>query len=116
MAFQSVNPATEEVLDSYDEFSPAQVDAALSEAHAAFVQWREASYAERAEPMRRAAAYLRAHKERFAALITAEMGKPIVEAEAEVEKCAWACDYFAAEAAKLLADRPIATNARESFV
>ena len=116
MAIQSINPATEEVLASFDEFTSTQIDEALDEVAAAFKQWRAASFAERAEPMRRAARYLRANKQRFAGLITAEMGKPIVEAEAEIEKCAWNCDFYAEHAASFLADEPVATNARESFV
>jgi succinate-semialdehyde dehydrogenase/glutarate-semialdehyde dehydrogenase len=116
MAIQSINPATEEVLARFDEFTSAQIDEALDEVTAAFRQWCAASFAERAEPMRRAARYLRANKQRFAGLITAEMGKPIVEAEAEIEKCAWNCDFYAEHAASFLADEPVDTNARESFV
>ena len=116
MAIQSINPATEEVLARFDEFSRAEIDEVLDEVAAAFKQWRAASIAERAGPMRRAARYLRAHKQRFAGLITAEMGKPIAEAEAEIEKCAWNCDFYAEHAASFLADEPVATNARESFV
>jgi succinate-semialdehyde dehydrogenase/glutarate-semialdehyde dehydrogenase len=116
MAIQSINPATEELLASFDECTSTQIDQALEEVAAAFRQWRAARFAERAEPMRRAARYLRANKQRFAGLITAEMGKPIVEAEAEIEKCAWNCDFYAEHAASFLADEPVATNARESFV
>src|SRR5436305_13291400 len=116
MVIQSINPATEEILASFDEFTPTQIDEALDEAAGAFRQWRAASFAERAEPMRRAARYLRANKQRFAGLITAEMGKPIAEAEAEIDKCAWNCDFYAEHAASFLADEPVATNARESFL
>ena len=62
------------------------------------------------------AAALRDDKARLAGLITAEMGKPIVEAEAEIEKCAWNCDYFAEHGARFLADEPAPSNARESYV
>src|SRR3989440_4671910 len=116
MAIQSINPATEEVLASFGEFSLAEIDEALDEATAAFKQWRAASFAERAVPMRRAARYLRAHKQRFAGLITAEMGKPIAEAEAEIEKCAWNCDFYAVQAASFLAHEPVATKAPERFL
>ena len=60
MAIQSINPATEDVLASFDEFTSTQIDEALDEVAAAFKQWRAASFAERAEPMHRAARYLRA--------------------------------------------------------
>jgi succinate-semialdehyde dehydrogenase/glutarate-semialdehyde dehydrogenase len=116
MAIESINPATEEVLARFDEVSSDLVDEALDEARRAFLAWRECTFAERGRPMREAARYLRANKKRFAGLITAEMGKPLAEAEAEVEKCAWGCEYYATEAASFLADRPVKTNARESFV
>jgi succinate-semialdehyde dehydrogenase / glutarate-semialdehyde dehydrogenase len=116
MVIRSINPTTEEVLAEFEEFSPEQVDTALSEAQQAFGQWHRTSFEERAALMRRAVSFLRQHKERLAGLITAEMGKPIVEAEAEVEKCAWTGDFYAEHAARFLADEPVVTNARESFV
>ncbi len=116
MPMQSINPATEAVLATFEEHSWEQVERALAEADAAFRQWRAVSFAERGALMRRAAALLRERKARYAGLITAEMGKPIVEAEAEVEKCAWNCDYYADNAARFLADEPVATNASESYV
>src|SRR5213075_1138775 len=116
MAFQSINPATEAVLASFDEFTAKQTEAALAEADAAFREWRSVSVAERATPMRRAAALLRERKARYGGLITAEMGKPIVAAEAEVEKCAWVCDFYAENAERFLADEPVHTEARVSYV
>src|SRR5438093_1249099 len=82
---ESVNPATEAVIASFDQFTPAQVEHALAEADAAFRDWRGHSIAERSTAMRRAAELLRSRKERYAGLITAEMGKPITQAEAAVE-------------------------------
>ncbi|HZU06729.1 MAG TPA: NAD-dependent succinate-semialdehyde dehydrogenase [Chloroflexota bacterium] len=116
MAIQSINPATEEVLATFEEFTPAQIDAALAQAATAFQEWRRASFAERAALLRRAAERLRAEKARYAGLITDEMGKPIVEAEAEIEKCAWNCEYYAENGARFLADEPVATGARASYV
>ena len=113
---ESINPATEEVIATFEQFTPAQVEQALVEADAAFRQWREQSFAERSKAMRRAAELLRKRKERYAGLITAEMGKPITQAEAEVEKCAWVCEYFADNAERFLARRPAQTNARLSYV
>src|SRR5262245_16822177 len=105
MAIESVNPATEETLATYDEFTREQVDATLDDVAHAFGDWRERSFAERGQPMRHAAAYLRQHKERFARLITLEMGKPIAQAEAEIEKCAWNCDFYADNAQHFLVNR-----------
>ena len=91
----SVNPATEEVLARFDSFTSEEVDRALDEAQDAFVAWRERSIADRAVPMRRLAALLRERADRYGRLITIEMGKPITEAKAEIEKCAWTCDHYA---------------------
>jgi acyl-CoA reductase-like NAD-dependent aldehyde dehydrogenase len=116
MAIESINPATDEVLATFEQFTPEQVDAALAAADAAFREWRETSFAERAALVRRAGALLRERKQRYGALITAEMGKPIAEAEAEVEKCAWNCDFYADNAAAFLAPEPVTTNAAESYI
>ena len=116
MTIQAINPATEAVLATYEEFTPEAVDAAVAAAHAAFAGWRLQPPAARAACLRAAAATLRARESRYAALMTAEMGKPLAEAEAEIEKCAWACDYYAEQGPRFLAAEPVATNARESYV
>ena len=116
MVMESLNPATEEVMATFEEFTPQQIEAALASAEATFRRWRRTGFAERSALMREAARYLRANKERFGLLITREMGKPIVEAEAEVEKCAWNCDFYADNAERFLADEDVATNARKSYV
>jgi len=116
MAMQSINPATGEVLATFEEHSDAQVDAILTEVAREYPNWRNRSFRDRGAAMMRAGDYLRAQKARFAQLITVEMGKPIVQAEGEIEKCAWACDYYAEHAAEYLADRPVATTARDSYV
>ncbi len=113
---ESVNPATEAVLARFDTHSNAHVEAALAQADAAFRRSREMSFAERALPMRLLGQVLRDRRDRYAGLITAEMGKPIAEAQAEIDKCAWTCDFYAEHAATFLADENVPTNARESFV
>ena len=115
-AVESINPATEAVLATFEQVTPEQSERALSEADEAFRAWRQASFPERARVLRRAAALLRERKARYAALMTAEMGKPIAAAEAEAEKCAWACEYFADNAERFLAHQPVSTNARLSYV
>jgi acyl-CoA reductase-like NAD-dependent aldehyde dehydrogenase len=116
MAFQSINPATDTVLASFDEFTPHETEAAVEAAHAAFPQWRRASFAERGHVLERAAALLRERKTRYGELITAEMGKPIAASEAEIEKCAWTCEYYAEHAERFLAAQPARTDAALSYV
>src|SRR5918997_2109402 len=112
---RSVNPATEEVIGTFEPATTAQIEQALSYAQRTYRQWRQTSFAERAALLQKAAAYLRQHQARLAGLITAEMGKPIAEAEAEVEKCAWNCVFYAENAERFLHDEPVATNARQSY-
>ena len=112
----SINPATGEVLARFDVFTQDEVEHALDEAQDAFVAWRERSIEERAVPMRRLAALLRERADRYGRLITLEMGKPIVEARAELEKCALGCEHYAENAARYLADEVIPTNAKRSLV
>jgi succinate-semialdehyde dehydrogenase/glutarate-semialdehyde dehydrogenase len=116
MVMQSINPATEEVLESFEEFSPHQIDQALQQAHDGSRRWRETPLGERAARLQAMARALRSDKTRWAGLITVEMGKPIVEAEAEIEKCAWNCDFYAEHAARFLADEHVETDAPESYV
>jgi acyl-CoA reductase-like NAD-dependent aldehyde dehydrogenase len=115
-AILSINPATEEILQGYDEMSDAAVDRALDQAQAAFVVWRTSSFAERAGKLRAAAAYLRAHRAELARLATLEMGKPIAQAEAEVDKSAWGCEFYADNAERMLADEHIAATGKDSYV
>jgi succinate-semialdehyde dehydrogenase / glutarate-semialdehyde dehydrogenase len=112
----AVNPATEEVVASFDAFGPDEVEMALAETHDAYLGWRELPIAERAVPMRALAALLRERADRYARLITLEMGKPITEAKAEIEKCAFGCEHFAESATRYLADEEIRANARRSIV
>ena len=112
----AVNPATEDLIASFDAFGPDEVEMALAEAHDAFLLWRERPIAERAVPMRALARLLRERADAYARLATLEMGKPIGEAKAEIEKCAWACEHFSENAARYLADEVIESNARRSIV
>lgn len=116
MVFQSINPATEEVIATFEEFSPKQTERALDAAQAAFRTWRNVPITERSSLMRNAAAILRRDRDDLAPTITREMGKPILESEAEVLKCAWNCDYYAENAEKFLSPEPVETNATESYV
>jgi succinate-semialdehyde dehydrogenase/glutarate-semialdehyde dehydrogenase len=113
---ESVEPFTEAVRARFDPHSNAAVATAIAEAEAAFRSWREVPISDRAVPMKALARILRDRKDRYARLITTEMGKPISEALAEIEKCAWNCDFYAEHAAEYLADEPVETNAHASYV
>jgi len=112
----SLNPATGEVVASFEAHTPAQVEEALAKADRAQRQWRQVSLHDRCRVLVSAARVLRERKAKYAALITLEMGKPIAEAEAEVEKCALNCDFYAAEAGRYLADELVSSNATTSKV
>lgn len=112
----SINPANGRELARYAPHSGSFVDKALSAAAKAQGAWRKVPIAERCRLLVSMARVLRAGKLRYAAMITREMGKPIVEAEAEIEKCAYNCDFYAENAPNYLADEPVASNAAESVV
>jgi len=111
----SINPATEEVMRSYEVHSGEHIEKMLQAAQRAFFSWRAEAFSNRAELMKKAADYLRQKKSHFAGLMTAEMGKPIVESETEAEKCAWSCDYYAENAERFLREEPRKSNATESY-
>jgi succinate-semialdehyde dehydrogenase/glutarate-semialdehyde dehydrogenase len=116
MSFEAINPATGEVEATFQEHSDEEVERVLADVAGAFPGWRKTPLDERARLMRDAATYLRSAKARLAGLITAEMGKPITQSEAEVEKCAWCCDFYADHAAAFLANQPAESSATESYV
>jgi len=116
MSMQSVNPATGQVVETFEHTSPAAIERVLAGAQAAFLDWRRQPFGERAAPMREAARLLRARRAEYARTMTLEMGKPIVQGEAEIDKCAWVCEYYAEHAGALLAEQPRETEASRSYV
>src|SRR5947208_1341569 len=116
MNIQSINPATGEMLESFQEMTASEVDRILEAAYTSFHEWRSRPFVDRAKKMREAARVLRAAREKYARTMALEMGKPIVQGEAEVEKCASVCDYYAAHAEAFLADQPRETDASRSYV
>ena len=112
----SINPATGESLGTYPYLNDTEIEAALARATRANLTWGAMSCAERAVPMRAAANLLRAEKANLARTITLEMGKPITEAEGEIDKSAWNCEYVATHAEAWLADERIDTSASLSYV
>jgi succinate-semialdehyde dehydrogenase/glutarate-semialdehyde dehydrogenase len=116
MPIESYNPYTGRVLRRFRAFSWPQTERILAQSHRAAAQWRRTSFAERAEPMRRAAALLRERADELARLMALEMGKPVVDGRAEAQKCALCCEYYAEHAEEFLADQEIKTEARRSFI
>ncbi|MBV9572033.1 MAG: NAD-dependent succinate-semialdehyde dehydrogenase [Alphaproteobacteria bacterium] len=116
MPIESVNPATGETLKRYEEMALPQVNAAIESAHAAFLKWRETSFAERATLMRKAAVLLRDRAAEYGKLMAQEMGKPIRDGIGEAQKCAMGCEYYAEHAQRYLADEIVDSGSRKSFV
>jgi succinate-semialdehyde dehydrogenase/glutarate-semialdehyde dehydrogenase len=113
---RTINPATEEPLEEHREHSPEEVDFLVRSAGQAFCAWRRVPMDERGRLMRRAGEVLHGRAGELARLMTLEMGKPIAGGEAEVEKCAVGCDYFAEHAREYLAPQVIPSDASPSYV
>src|ERR1700691_5064612 len=116
MPIATINPANGETVRTFEPLSSAQVDAKIQTAYDAFRVHRRTSFADRAAKMRRAAEILETEKDRWARLMTLEMGKTLKSAGDEALKCAWACRYYADNAEKFLADEAVASNAGKSFI
>jgi succinate-semialdehyde dehydrogenase/glutarate-semialdehyde dehydrogenase len=113
---RSINPFTEEVSAEYPEHNQQQVEQLLEQAEGAFAEWRAFSFDHRGELLRRVGELLLEQKADLSTLMVREMGKTIGGAEAEIEKCATACEYFANHAPRLLAAQEIPTDASHSYV
>jgi succinate-semialdehyde dehydrogenase/glutarate-semialdehyde dehydrogenase len=113
---RSIDPATGRELATFEEADEATVDAAIAKAWSVRHGWRDAGIEHRSSLLKNVAGVLRADKTRYASILTSEMGKPIIEAEGEIEKCAWTAAWIADNAARLLADEPIDSTATQSYV
>ncbi len=116
MTVEAINPANGEILQEYDVHEPAAVNERIESAQACWLEWRDTEMEDRSRLMRSAAAVLEDHKNKWAGIITREMGKVRSEALAEIEKCAWVCRYYADHAATFLQDESIETDAGKSLV
>ena len=116
MSFQSVNPATGEVLETFEETAPDALTGILERADVASRDWRRRPVTERAERLRAAGRVLRERKEAYARTMALEMGKPLAQGAGEAEKCAWVCDYYAEQGPALLADEPRPSDASRSYI
>ncbi len=116
MSMEVINPAAGEVVKSYDTLTKEELGPAIRASHEAFLSWRNVSFAERAQLMRKAARILREDADKYAKLMAVEMGKPIRDGRAEVNKCALVCDYYAENARVFLEPETVPTDAARSFV
>ncbi|HSE42862.1 MAG TPA: NAD-dependent succinate-semialdehyde dehydrogenase [Acidobacteriota bacterium] len=116
MAIEVVNPATNEVIHTYDEMTWEQIESILNKAQKTFEQWKETPFAQRSKKMKTASKLLNDKKEQYARLMADEMGKPLAQGRAEVEKCTWCCDFYADNAEKFLSPEMVETDASRSYV
>lgn len=116
MVLQVVNPATGETVTDFDEMDGQTVRHRIRQADDAFRQWRRTDIAERATLFREASVILESEKANFASLMALEMGKPIRDGRAEIDKCAWVCRHFAEKAPEMLANEVVPASAGKNYV
>jgi len=112
----SINPKNEEILSEYEEHHQEDVKDILNQSQEAFLKWRQTEFSHRTQLMKQAASVLRERADKYAQLMADEMGKPLAGGQGEVEKCAWACEYYADNAEQFLKNEYIETDASKSFV
>ncbi|MFI5057915.1 MAG: NAD-dependent succinate-semialdehyde dehydrogenase [Candidatus Acidiferrales bacterium] len=116
MAIATVNPATGQLIKSFEPLSDSQIEVKLQRAADTFSEYRKVPFAERARMMLKAGAILESEKENYARMMTTEMGKTFRSAVDEAVKCAWVCRYYAENAERFLADEVVETSASRSFI
>ena len=116
MAIATINPATGELMKSFEALTDAQIEKKIQLATDTFQSYKSIPFAKRAEMMLRAADILEKEKEAFGRVMTLEMGKPIRAAVEEAAKCATGCRYYAENAERFLADEVVKTTATQSFI
>ena len=116
IVIETVNPATGKSIAKYQNMTTDQIHDKVKKARAALESWKNLEIAERCSLTRNLGRVMRKNKDDYAKIITEEMGKPIRQAIAEVEKCAWLCDYYSETAESFLHDELIPTEFRKSFV
>jgi len=112
----SINPATEEIFGEFPILNEDELENKINLSHEAFKKWKKVPFSEKEVLMKKAGKILLLHKEKFAKMITMEMGKNIEESLAEVEKCATLCEFLAGSAEAILKKEIIKTEAKESYI
>jgi succinate-semialdehyde dehydrogenase / glutarate-semialdehyde dehydrogenase len=116
MAIASINPATGQILKTFEPLSDSELETKLRLASEAYARYRKTSFADRARMMMKAAEIIEGEKESLGKMMTLEMGKPVRAAVEEAAKCAWVCRYYAENAERFLADEKVQTTATNSFI
>jgi acyl-CoA reductase-like NAD-dependent aldehyde dehydrogenase len=116
MTLTAINPANGDTIKTYKQTPLAEAIKRVETAHHAFTVWKEMTFSQRGEFMKEASIILNKNKEEYAKIMSMEMGKPIRQGRAEVEKCAWVCEYYADNTLNMLQPEKIETDARNSFV
>ncbi|KPM48420.1 NAD-dependent succinate-semialdehyde dehydrogenase [Jiulongibacter sediminis] len=116
MTIESVNPANNKKLQEYTLLTDEQAERKLKQSEQVYKIWRKTGFSERSKLMLKAADVLNTNKEKYALMMTREMGKTLASSRAEVEKCAWVCRYYAENAETFLHDEKIQTDASRSYV
>jgi succinate-semialdehyde dehydrogenase/glutarate-semialdehyde dehydrogenase len=116
MSIATINPATGELLKTFEPLTDSEIERKLEKAAAAFVKHRKVPFAARARMLQAAASILENEKETFARIMTTEMGKTFRSAVEEAAKCAWVCRYYAENAEQFLADEVVKTTASHSYI
>lgn len=116
MEFRSINPYNNKEVGKYKTHTSKELDSILDKSASAFEKWSREPLSKRVELLKKAGQVLRDNVNEYAQMITAEMGKPISESRAEVNKCAWVCDYYADNADEFLSNKEVKTDAAKSFV
>jgi succinate-semialdehyde dehydrogenase/glutarate-semialdehyde dehydrogenase len=112
----SLNPANNVHIAEYDEHTDKEIHTILKQGHKAFLEWKNLSFSTRSEFMHKAANSLRKNTDEYSKLITQEMGKPLIQSLAEIEKCAFVCDFYADNTETFLKNKLIKSDAAKSFV
>ncbi|HET9232524.1 MAG TPA: NAD-dependent succinate-semialdehyde dehydrogenase [Candidatus Eisenbacteria bacterium] len=112
----SMNPTDGRVLREYPETPATEIDRIAEGAHGAFLSWRRQPFSERSRVLRGVASILKDERQRLAELMALEMGKPVRQGRAEVDKCAWVAEFYAEHAERFLQPELVVTDAAESYV
>src|SRR5690625_4809392 len=116
MTYEIINPATGKPIKSIKQQTDEEISEAIELADKTFKEWKQRSFYDRSKLLTKLGELLRERKEELAETMTLEMGKPVKDGIAEIEKCALVCDYYAENAAEFLSEQQMESDASESFI